>query len=90
MGCGHYVEAYQDPCNAERSVEDFTSEMVAQVFEGAWGTEVRAGIIGEIGCQAGVRRLRATHCGPSLNVETMPTHLVERYPIAPGCNRGDH
>ena len=36
----------------ERSVEDFASEMVSQVLEGAWGTDVRAGIIGEIGCQA--------------------------------------
>ena len=52
MGCGHYVDEYQDPENAERSVEDFAAEMIDQVFEGAWGTAVRAGIIGEIGCQA--------------------------------------
>ncbi len=52
MGCGHYVDAYQDPANRERSVEDFAGEMVAQICEGAWGTDVRAGIIGEIGCQA--------------------------------------
>ncbi len=52
MGCGHYVEEYQDPRNFERTVDDFAAEMVAQIFEGAWGTRVRAGIIGEIGCQA--------------------------------------
>ncbi|MCP5156432.1 MAG: aryldialkylphosphatase [Ectothiorhodospiraceae bacterium] len=52
MGCGHYVEEYQDRRNFERSVDDFAAEMVAQVREGAWGTDVRAGIIGEIGCQA--------------------------------------
>lgn len=52
MGCGHYVEAYQDPRNAERSVDDFAAEMVAQVFDGAWGSDIRAGMIGEIGCQA--------------------------------------
>lgn len=52
MGCGHYVEEYQDPRNFELTVEDFAAEMVAQVFEGAWGTGVRAGIIGEIGCQS--------------------------------------
>jgi len=52
MGCGYYVEEYQDPRNAERKVEDFAREMVAQVTEGAWGTDIRAGIIGEIGCQA--------------------------------------
>jgi phosphotriesterase-related protein len=52
MGCGHYVNDYQAKQNHERGVEDFAAEMVAQVFEGAWGTDVRAGIIGEIGCQA--------------------------------------
>lgn len=52
MGCGHYVHAYQDPHNADRTVEDFAAEMIAQITVGAWGTEVRAGIIGEIGCQS--------------------------------------
>ncbi len=51
MGCGHYVEEYQDPRNHERSVDSFAEEMIAQVQEGAWDTAVRAGIIGEIGCQ---------------------------------------
>jgi phosphotriesterase-related protein len=52
MGCGHYVHEYQDPANASRGAEDFAREMVDQVQLGAWGTAVRAGIIGEIGCQA--------------------------------------
>jgi phosphotriesterase-related protein len=52
MGCGYYVEEYQDPRNAERPVDDFAAEMVSQVLGGAWGSAVRAGIIGEIGCQA--------------------------------------
>lgn len=51
MGCGHYVHEYQDPANNGRSVESFAEEIVSQIFEGAWGTSVRAGIIGEIGCQ---------------------------------------
>jgi phosphotriesterase-related protein len=51
MGSGHYVEEYQDPANHARSVDDFAAEMVAQVQDGAWGTGVRAGILGEIGCQ---------------------------------------
>jgi phosphotriesterase-related protein len=50
MGCGHYVQAFQNPANATRTVEDFAAEMVAAVRTGAWGTEIRAGIIGEIGC----------------------------------------
>ncbi|WP_454720852.1 MULTISPECIES: phosphotriesterase family protein [Cupriavidus] len=52
MGCGHYVHAYQDPANHERTVDSFTAEMVAQLTRGAWGTDVCAGIIGEIGCQS--------------------------------------
>ncbi len=52
MGCGHYVDEYQDPANHDRSVDDFAAEMTEQVTKGAWGTGVRAGIIGEIGCQS--------------------------------------
>ncbi len=51
MGCGHYVEEYQDPANHARSIDSFAEEMVAQVQVGLWGTDARAGLIGEIGCQ---------------------------------------
>lgn len=51
MGCGHYVHSYQDPANHERSIDSFAKEMIDQVQQGAWGTEVRAGIVGEIGCE---------------------------------------
>jgi len=51
MGCGHYVHDYQDRHNDKRSVESFAREMIDQVFAGAWGSPVRSGIIGEIGCQ---------------------------------------
>ncbi|MBT1158606.1 hypothetical protein J1C56_23755 [Aminobacter anthyllidis] len=50
MGCGHYVDDLQNPSNQERSVESFAEEIIAQVQQGAWGTDIRAGIIGEIGC----------------------------------------
>ncbi len=49
MGCGYYVNDYQDPRNHGRSVDDFAQEIVGQVLHGAWGTDVRAGMIGEIG-----------------------------------------
>ncbi len=52
MGCGHYVNEYQDPRNHQRTVEDFAGEMIGQILHGAWDTEVRAGMIGEIGCSA--------------------------------------
>ncbi|NUX57651.1 phosphotriesterase family protein [Paraburkholderia youngii] len=52
MGCGHYVHEYHLPSNASKTIDDFAAEMVEQIEVGAWGTSVRAGIIGEIGCQA--------------------------------------
>ena len=52
MGCGYYVNDYQDPRNHGRAVDDFAREIIDQVQVGAWGTEVRAGMIGEIGCQS--------------------------------------
>ncbi|HWK47348.1 MAG TPA: hypothetical protein VNT30_21670 [Stellaceae bacterium] len=52
MGCGHYVEEYHDPANTGRGVEAFAREIIDQITVGAWGTPIRAGIIGEIGCQS--------------------------------------
>ena len=51
MGCGYYVHDYQDPANADRGLEELAQEMVDQIQLGAWGTNVRAGLLGEIGCQ---------------------------------------
>src|SRR5450755_3058654 len=52
MGCGHYVDEYQPRANLTRTAEQFAAEIVDQIQIGAWNTDVRAGIIGEIGCQA--------------------------------------
>src|SRR5260370_11167588 len=49
LGCGHYVEEYQDPANATRTIEDLAEEMVEAVTDGAWGTDLRARIFCEIG-----------------------------------------
>ncbi len=51
MGCGYYVEEYQDPKNHQRSVDSFAKEMIDQVQVGAWESDIRSGMIGEIGCQ---------------------------------------
>ena len=40
-----------DPATFEMTVDDFASEMINSIAKGAWGTDVRAGLIGEIGCQ---------------------------------------
>jgi phosphotriesterase-related protein len=52
MGCGWYVNDYQDPANLDRSINSLAEEMIAQIRHGAWGTDIKAGIIGEIGCQS--------------------------------------
>src|SRR5262249_30973508 len=52
VGCGYYVNDYQDQKNQARAVDDFAQEMIGQIRHGAWGTDVRAGMIGEIGCSA--------------------------------------
>ena len=52
MGCGYYVNDYQDLKNHGRAVDDFAAEMTGQILDGAWGTDIRAGMIGEIGCSS--------------------------------------
>ncbi len=52
MGSGNYVEEYQDPGFATASVDDLAAEIIAQLSDGAWCSDVRSGIIGEIGCQS--------------------------------------
>ncbi len=50
QGAGYYVDEYIPEEMKGRSVDELTREIIAQVNEGCWGTDVRAGIIGEIGC----------------------------------------
>ena len=52
MGCGYYTEEFQSPSTFRKTVDEFAQAITSQVLEGAWKTNVRAGIIGEIGCQA--------------------------------------
>lgn len=49
MGCGWYVAASHPPELAVRDVDDLAAELIAELRDGADGTDVRAGIIGEIG-----------------------------------------
>ncbi|MEJ1157282.1 phosphotriesterase family protein [Prosthecomicrobium sp. N25] len=50
MGAGFYTEPYLDPETLALPTEALTEIVVGQVERGAWGTAVRCGIIGEIGC----------------------------------------
>ena len=50
QGAGYYVDEYLPEDVKAKSVDELAGEMIAQVDDGCWGTSVRAGIIGEIGC----------------------------------------
>ena len=50
QGAGYYVDEYIPDEMKDKSVDLLTREIVDQVTAGCWGTDVRAGIIGEIGC----------------------------------------
>lgn len=52
MGCGYYVGISHPGDMDERTECQITDEIVGEIFEGADGTGVRPGIIGEIGCSA--------------------------------------
>jgi phosphotriesterase-related protein len=50
MGAGFYTAAYLDAATLAMPREAMAETMLAQLREGAWGTQIRCGIIGEIGC----------------------------------------
>ena len=50
LGAGFYTEPYLDARTLALSTEDIADVIIAQLQDGAWGTSVRCGIIGEIGC----------------------------------------
>ncbi|XP_069816756.1 phosphotriesterase-related protein [Dendropsophus ebraccatus] len=49
-GAGFYVDATHSPETRAKSVEQLTEVLVDEVLRGADGTDIRCGIIGEIGC----------------------------------------
>ena len=51
MGCGTYVGSMHPPDIDARTSEDLASEMVSDVLQGAEGTAIQSGIIGEIGTE---------------------------------------
>ncbi len=51
-GCGYYVQATHPPGMETRSVDEIAAEMIRDIREGMDGTDLRAGVIGEIGVTA--------------------------------------
>lgn len=49
-GAGHYVDAYLAPETLAADRDALADEMRQQLTEGAWGTAITCGIIGELGC----------------------------------------
>jgi phosphotriesterase-related protein len=50
QGAGYYVDEYIPEEMKDTSVDDLATEITEQVTVGCWNTDIRAGIIGEIGC----------------------------------------
>lgn len=50
MGCAWYRQSYYPPGLERRSVDELAAEIVAETRNGAEGTTVRPGVIGEVGC----------------------------------------
>ncbi len=51
MGCGRYVNSNHPLDMDTRSVDDLADEMTRDIMEGADGTDIKSGIIGEIGTE---------------------------------------
>ena len=52
IGCGHYYQKAHSPYVKTASVQDLVNEMQTDILCGVKGTDVKAGIIGEIGTSA--------------------------------------
>jgi phosphotriesterase-related protein len=50
IGAGYYVDAYMPQEVRLADIDALQSLLLAQLRDGAWGTDIRAGIIGELGC----------------------------------------
>ena len=50
LGAGFYTEPYQDEETLCLDADEMTEIIVGQMTDGAWGTDICCGIIGEIGC----------------------------------------
>ena len=50
MGCGYYIEEFLSPQMREESIEEMAKLMITDIVRGVDGSDVRSGIIGEIGC----------------------------------------
>ncbi|MGH3239319.1 MAG: phosphotriesterase family protein [Spirillospora sp.] len=52
MGAGWYTPTFHPPDMAERTVDELAAAIVGDIVDGADGTGIRAGIIGEVGAES--------------------------------------
>lgn len=82
MGCGWYREPFFRPEVYEKSTNQIADDIVRDIEKGMDGTDVRAGIIGEIGCDqsysspAEERSFRAAARAHKRTGLTITTHAV--------------
>lgn len=81
MGAGWYQKDLHPAGFADRSVEELTAEIVADLVLGAEGTGVRAGIIGEVGAEGApvhpdeLRSVRAAGRAAALTGAPLTLHM---------------
>lgn len=87
MGCGHYRDPYLDREWFDRmSVDEIADQLVDEIVDGVDGTDVRPGIIGEIGADkwyvsaAEERSFRAAARAHARTGLTVTTHAA-RWPV---------
>jgi phosphotriesterase-related protein len=88
MGTGHYVEASHPPEVARLSVERLSDVIEGDIVAGADGTDIRAGVIGEVGVSANMTapELKALEAAAAAQARTrvpLQVHL-------PGWHRLGH
>lgn len=81
MGAGWYQKALHPPDMSDRSVEELTDIIVRDIVQGAQGTGIRSGIIGEIGVQGRpiteneIKSIRASARASRLTGAPMTFHM---------------
>ncbi len=87
MGAGFYVDAVHPEDMDERSVEDLAIQVTSEVTQGVDGTDIKAGIIGEVGCTwpITINELKSLSAAAIAQQETGAAILIHpgRHPDAP-------
>lgn len=84
MGCGYYVEPAHPPALASKEADEIAEELVAELTKGVADSQIRAGIIGEIGTSGISRETGEKHGNITLE-ETKVLRAAARASLATGA-----